>query len=60
MGFFERSLADEPSGAIQAVAEWRDRISRLENRAKQKGWQTTGDAAPLPEWLGCANFKHCE
>lgn len=67
VGFFERSLADEPSGAIQAVAEWQqthpmssDRISRLKNTAQQKGWQTTGAAAPLPEFIGCPNFQRCD
>ncbi len=67
LGFFERSLADEPSEAVQAVAEWQqthpmssDRISRLENMAKQKGWKNTGASAPLPELIECPNFKRCD
>ncbi len=67
LGFFERSLANEPGGVIQSMAEWQqthplsgDRIRKLETMAQQKGWQTTGDAAPLPEFIDCPNFQRCE
>ncbi len=66
LGFFERHL--EPDlGALNDVLAWQqthpmsgDRIQRLENRLKQKGWQAKGEATPLPDHLGCANFEDCD
>ena len=65
LGFFERHL--EPDlGALSAVAEWQqthpmssERLRRLENKFKQKGWPATGEATPLPNAIGCENFR-CE
>jgi beta-barrel assembly-enhancing protease len=69
LGFFERSLADEPAlgSALNTLSEWQqthpmssDRISQLKNRAQQNGWQTTGDRAPLLELIECPNFQPCD
>jgi beta-barrel assembly-enhancing protease len=70
LGFFERSLESETAllgGSLNKLTEWQqthpissDRISRLKNTAQQKGWQTTGAAAPLPEFIGCPNFQRCD
>lgn len=68
LGFFQRAQAEEPNwGALGKVAEWQqthpltgDRIRRLERTAGKKGWATTGEATPLPEFIGCQNFKPCQ
>ena len=63
LSFFERHL--EPDfGALSAVAEWQqthpmsgDRIRRLQNKFEQKDWPATGEATPLPDAIGCENFR---
>ncbi len=68
LGFFQRAQAEELDlGALSKVAEWQqthpitgDRIRHLERTLDQKGWATTGAAAPLPEFIGCQNFEPCQ